>query len=590
MSAAVDPKKAAWLGFDGLAVVSTAGLRLWRTGYTFETGDQMQYLLGPYRHIYPDFAKGDWMVWETNHYHVAYTWLIRLLHAVAGEQWFAHAVFAAHVLGLVWLSYAVLSLAKALGAHRIAACLAMLVVAWTQGLTVGGNTLSHAQLLASDLAHIPFMLCCAAWLRGDLLRAGVYLGLSGLIHANYATLAPLVIAGAELLDVRLRIRPSGARGWWATRGRMLELFVPFVLIASPTLLTVVRATLMSHADPAAVLRFLTGRAPHHYDLRSFVRREWLTPLLALLLALPALGCLARNRERVRWLTIMGLAVVAIGWLGALLGSGTIIQLRVWRIVVPLHTLLLVLASDTIVRSWTEGGWGVRAWTAVGSFLFFCACYDDAFVSSSKKLLIFAIPLLCAGAFAMLAKSLRERLSGGAAAACVLATGIWLYTQPKAKLEPQASLGRASNAAGWVRVRLRTEASRGERDLYRRIRKELPVTARFLAPPSLADFRVRTRRAIFVDWKSTPMGGDEAVEWVRRIQLTVGGALRSRGFPQLKEIDARYKGRPTERYARIARAEKLTHVIATRELEEPQQSGLRFLFRSGKYYVYAVDAR
>jgi hypothetical protein len=459
------------------------------------------------------------------------------------------------------------------------------VVAWTQGNSIGGNTINHGMFLASDLAHVPFLLCCAAWLRGDLTRAGVYLGVSGLLHANYATLGPLVIMGAELVDCAVRLRTAGRRPSRRDAReqalRLLKLFGPFVVLAAPTLVMVARATLLSHADSQDVMRFLMRRAPHHYDLRNFVRQEYLTPLLALVLALPALGCLVPNRERVRYLVFVTLALVLIAWLGSSAGSSTIIQLRIWRIVVPLNTLCLVLASESIVRSWSDAGWGVRAWAAVGAVFFLLAQYDDAFVRSAGTLLTIAVPLLCASALAMRFSPQRERLAGGAAALCALAAVVW----PGAKFQPEAALASAGNVT--KALRLRGGPGRGERELYQRIRKELPTTASFLAPPSLFGFRLFARRAIFVDWKSTPMRGDEAIEWVRRIELTVGGPLRSRGFSQLREINKRYGERPTERYASIARREKLTHVITTRKLDEPERHGLSPLFSAGKYVVYAV---
>src|SRR5688572_6965901 len=69
-------------------------------GYSFESNDQVQYLLLPYRAIYPDFLPGDWFTWSTSHYHVSFSWIVRAIHAVCGEANFRYGVLVAHVASL----------------------------------------------------------------------------------------------------------------------------------------------------------------------------------------------------------------------------------------------------------------------------------------------------------------------------------------------------------------------------------------------------------------------------------------------------------------------------------------------------------
>jgi hypothetical protein len=592
MPGPVNAKKLAWLGVDCIAVACTAALRFFRGGYSFEDGDQLQYLLGAYRYIYPDFVPGDWMVWHTDQYHVAYSWLITLLHMLAGEHYFAETVLGVHVLGLVWLSYAVLRVARSLGAPRGTAYLAMFAVAVFQSLTLGTNSINHNQLLAADLAHIPFLLCCAAWLRGEIVRAGVWLGVSGLLHANYATLGPILMLGAELVEhVQHLRRPQLTRAGLRVQGReqvvrLLKLFVPFALIASPTLVMVARAVLLSHADSQAVLQFLLRRAPHHYDMRTFTRREWLCPFFALVLALPTLGAVVPQRSRARAIVASGLTLLFLGYVGFRLESSVLVQLRVWRIAVPLYTFLLVLASETIVRAVRDGGWGMRAWVVPPACMFLIARFDIWFIRTSGALLAVVLPLLCLSALAMRLRVLREFAAGITALAALLGALAW-YVQPTARLDLKTAWAQSHK---WGKVRLRAGPGRAERDLYRRIRGHMPMNANFLAPPTLGDFRLFARRAMFVDWKSTPMRGDEALEWQRRINVTAGGPLRTRGFSQRRELNMRYAMRTAEQLARIARREHLTHVVALRDLPGAAQVGLKRMFRSGRYVVYSLDTR
>src|SRR5262249_36006174 len=134
---------------------------------------------------------GDWFTWHTTHYHHTFSYLVIAIHALSGEAAFAGAMLVAHVAVLLALSYALLRLSRALGFGLLHAALALCVLAFVREAGLAGDTLNHAQLVPSDIALPPFLLACAAWLDGRSLRAGLWLGLSGLLHANFAVLGPL---------------------------------------------------------------------------------------------------------------------------------------------------------------------------------------------------------------------------------------------------------------------------------------------------------------------------------------------------------------------------------------------------------------
>ncbi|MGC9352093.1 MAG: DUF6798 domain-containing protein, partial [Sulfurovum sp.] len=60
----------------------------------------------------------------------------------------------------------------------------------------------------------------------------------------------------------------------------------------------------------------------------------------------------------------------------------------------------------------------------------------------------------------------------------------------------------------------------EASLYTWARKT-PSDAVFLIPLNMRNFRLNARRAIIVDWKSTPLVPDELMEWYHRIQIVSG---------------------------------------------------------------------
>jgi hypothetical protein len=181
---------------------ATAALFLFQLGYGFETGDQLQYLLLPYREIFPNFLPGDWFTWQTSHYHLTFAWLVRALYAVSGAGGFSRSMLIAHCVNLALFGFAIWRLARALQLGLFEASFAILVFGCVRQVGLAGAVINHAALVPADLALAPFLLACAAYCERRTLRMGVWLGVSGLLHANYALLGPLLLFPLELWRAR----------------------------------------------------------------------------------------------------------------------------------------------------------------------------------------------------------------------------------------------------------------------------------------------------------------------------------------------------------------------------------------------------
>jgi hypothetical protein len=312
----------------------------------------------------------------------------------------------------------------------------------------------------------------------------------------------------------------------------------YVLLAWPSLLVIVRSFVLSDAAPEQTALFFHVRSPHHYDLAAFSAQDafWLASLA--LLAAPVLGRVTDTGaapERIAALRALAFAMAAVllvGLLGSLLHIQPIVRAFAWRMSVPLGLLLLLCA-----------GAGLRA--AIASRrLPLLSLYLAGVVWLSSFSVSQALPW-------------RERPSAVAKA--------WArFTTPSLRAPPGGQLGK----------------------LHRWVREQSPADARFLVPPGFIDFRLHARRAIFVDWKCTPMRGDELVEWRRRMLAAMGTTrFPAVGYALRHGSTRAYERQPLERLAALARREGLTHVIARPAAPAP---GLTPLERVGRFQVYRLD--
>lgn len=561
---------------------ASAALLVFQVGYGFEVGDQLQYLLLPYRALFPNYLPGDWFTWQTSHYHATFAWIIRGIYALAGEAGFAHGVFAVHLLNLGAFGYAIWRLASALGFGFFEASFTLGWFALVRQMGLGGAVVNHAALVPADLALAPFLLACAAFCEGRRLALGAWLGLAGFLHANYAALGPVVLFPLEALRMRSarELKPLAAS------------VLLFALIAAPTLWLMLSAFAVRDAAPAAVAVTLYVRSPHHYELASMRPDEFYFAAVLFALSLP------------RWLREAGpahsysahlqlMAAMAAALCAGVIGSGLHVtplsRLFCWRMSIPWFALLLLAAASALrsfarQRRWLALGWAVCGCAIMTTFAqsdpLEQSPWNDLPLAAASAGAAFAL----ASAFALRAwpaRTLILPLGSGAALALALSvvrTPLWQGAQ----FRPPRGLHFLD-----APVVLESRA----RALFTQIRAGTPEDARFLIPPGLNPFRMHARRAIFVDWKCTPMKGDEALEWKRRMLLAMGTSdFPARGYDLPRAADRAYNARPLRELAALARSEGMTHVLVRgrRSGEERAQSGLRKLFDVSDYGVYELE--
>ena len=514
------------------ASFSIAGglLLLVRIRYGFEINDQFQYLLLPYRDIYENFLPGDWFTWKTTHYHLFFSYLIRGLHSVLGESGLPWGVLAAHLLVLIGVAYGLVSLSRAAGWSWTAAADALLAVAFVRTSGMAGSLVNHGLLLPSDMALPAFLLGSAAWLRGSCLASGLWLGLGGLIHPNFAVLGILTIFPLEIW------RAKRERCWIET----VQLAGGYLFLAWPTLVFMTSEFLLSDTDTHALDIFFKIRSPHHYEPEIFTSSAtwWIAALLAAGLPLWASRGANKPEWRVKALLAALISLQVAAGIGAAFDIGPIVRLFLWRLSVPLFLLGALAAGENLERS---------------------------ILSRRKAMVLYACcSLLIVAAFSTVSGSSSARID-----------------RPNWR-------GALKRIGSFHPVRVVPTRARGVKGpLYEWIQNNTPKEAVFLAPPGMSDFRIKGRRSVFVDWKCSPVKGGEVLEWKRRMLLAMGTErFPAAGYALTKLADKLYMSRPLSALAYLARKERLSHIVA-RERGDAQtaSAGLKKLITFEALSVY-----
>lgn len=561
----------------------SAALILGQVGYSFEVGDQLQYLLLPYREIFADFLPGDWFTWHTSHYHATFAWVVRALAGVFGVEQLPRSVFALHTLGLALFGYALLQLSRALGFGMFEAAFALGGFALVRQMGLAGAVLNHGALVPADLALPFFVLACAAQVRGEHLAMGAWLGVAGFMHANYAVIGPLALFPIALWGCRDR----------DARMQLLAAAAFYALLASPNLRVVLGSFWVRDAAPEAVAVTLFTRSPHHYDLRSMRPDELYYAFGLFLLTLPlSLGRVGAPAQRAAFLRLTGalIALIALSAFGSLWHVVTLSRLFTWRLSIPLFGLWLLAAAAALRelsarRSWWQVLWMLALCVGLTAFAQTDPLERSPWTALPRAAAIAgalsaAATLLALGSFparmATIGRALGALLATAAATTALSVTHSQLWQG--ARFKPPRGLHLLD-----ARIELAAPASA----FYRALRAHTPNDARLLIPPGMNQLRMGARRSVFVDWKCAPMRGDEALEWQRRMLAAMGtSSFPAQGYALIRAANAAYLARPLPELIALARREHLTHVL-TRATDSAPPPGTQRVLRSGRYALYEL---
>lgn len=547
-----------WSQIRAVAVVAVSAALSLAYGNPYGSGNQVTYLLEPVRRAAPALYAHDWLVASTTPYHPVFSWLIAPIYRLGpgAELAFELGQLVAMIATFA-LIYRLCTLLGASPRHRLA-MFALLVglLALGGSRALAGSYLYAGYLQPSSLATLGWLAAMLAWLRGQHLRAGLWLALGGVFHVNFVVLGIAVFGALELSAPGALREAQTLRRLAAVLGPSLVVlagFVPALVASGPA------------AEPELALRILSKfHAPGHYDPARV--RRWLPPLVAwLAIAWGALPALPRGDQVVRRLwrfaavaTALCIAATAIAslWLAAT-------RLYVWRIAPfgQLAAQLVIVAAALAPPDAAPRPALARRVALIGGAAVLVV--ESAYLGGGHY--VYTAALGCVAAVWLVARSLRRPALACALAVSTLA--IALVGHRDELRDPPLFAGECWNA---------------DCELLRWVRGQTSVDAVFLVPPYVGWFRLLAQRAIVADTKSPPLYPDELVAWYRRLCAMVSAPE----MPTHEAVEERWDHLTADQIAAAARRFEVDYVV----LVKPR-SAIRLAqpvaFESAEHIVYRL---
>lgn len=532
-------------------------------------GNQHTYVLEGLQRLDPDFLRYDWLASETYHYHPAFAWIVVLAGWMGSVAWgLAILNVVAITLSFCFVYFMVRSLSArtALSASLVVGVL----ILFTRTASVGGSYIFSRELQPSGIAATALLGAIAAFVRGRWLPAGAALAVSGIFHSNYLVLDLAVFGLATLALWR----------WSDWKGRLIVL-LPCVIIFAirlPVLLA------MSNTTDAALARdiFLNIRSPHHYLPRTFLFD--FVPVIAWQLLAAAFGPMVPAGPARRRVVAIDGAMTLLLTGAAVLTTVVFIPSVSQLFVLRLAPFAVLIAQVIVCTAVMEMLCGVADGTSIhpgraqlaamtlgcgllAGYWIHIRGYPPFSILLFGTLLAFGVPIVFGEALA------RRQMSRRAIGRLTRFGTPALFAVAGALCVPRAM--RESNL-------LNPSEPPADAALYRWA-ASTPETSRFLTPPGLTGFRLRARRAIIADWKSTPILPDELTSWYRRLQ-EISGLIDVRS---LDDASAGYEAMPVTRLERLASEFRIDYAVLPTGHAPWAQRWV--VFRNDAYQVVDVDA-
>ena len=593
---------------------------LWR-GYLYGRSDQVPQLAMVFRELDPTFAVGDFFLAGGHGPRVCYVHLLAALASVGPLPVVCFVLtFLAH---LVIVSATYCAYRDLIDDSHLGAMIACVLVLATRGINPGAGPELFAVCLVPR--HLALGLALLSLWSGIRARpvvssalACVAAALHPLIGAQTGCIALATATGVFVLSCRR----SGAPRASALRKQALRTICGWVLLAATVLL--LWQTKSGEAISLQELKevYAELRAPHDLlpstwgakmHAQTFVflasllvswvwwtRQPCTDGILALGVLLPV---------------IMVVVLFAGGWFFVeVIPSRLWIIAQTWRISYIVRWIGFILFARTISSALSSkaepGRLALAGIMLMGSgdvqpFLIGLGHLAELARRALSRVLDLSaqqvgmvLALLIAGV--AVGKSGNETES--VLLAILVATGAWFLVLPKRWYRPAIPLALlcaltgaiVAERAGWTtRVpsfvgRRMLELSMDdwvnpEDDVAEYARENTDAASLFLIPPLLGRFRLVSRRAIVVDFKSFPLAEEAMAEWRQRLDDCYG-PVREAGFEAAEEMGFAYQRISDERMGFVARKYGASFAVLHRQTA----TALPVIYQGRYYKIARID--
>jgi hypothetical protein len=529
-------------------------------GLNYGLSNQNTYLLHGLKLFDSSLFKSDWLTSQCTDYHPIFTYLTCFLYILNSGGW-AIAIMnvLTTALGAVILYFSLRELVEKEIVFPV-----FLMVLGIMGVTLTFSV--SASYIFSDIFQPSSIgslgLLAAIWffLSEQFLISGICLAAGGIFHANFLILGfPLFLLAHILL---------GRKGFLP---RVIEQLGPSALALIPLIPLILKTSGSPYATEAREILF-NIRSPHHYKPAAFWKE--FIPFIGWLLSSIALGkgaFHARNKQRLLLVLLISHMVLIGGAtiLSSIIYIPSIAQLYFWRLAPFAALLLQIITCVGAIKILPKSN---EEKFSIGNLLLLAAglglvnvyyIHNHEYRLFVISLIIFALAL--SARFSWLAAVRRA----GRLLIAPMAVGIIIWV-----------LGCVWPLKGFVDASsLLRGLSQEETALYKWV-DTTSKDAVFLIPPGFQRFRLHARRAVIVDWKSTPILPAELVEWYKRIE-TVSGIS---GVSSLDEADKGFYKADRNRLQEIKNKYDYDYlVVRTNEMKD-SLAGFHLIFENPKYRV------
>jgi hypothetical protein len=515
-----------WKNQYWLAVIPAVPILITRFYYPDLLENEAGKLIAARRMIEPAFLSNDWLQIASGE-----DVLYGAFSALIAPLWLALkdailVVLAGRLLIWVFLLYALLRLARAIGIEVYALAIGLAV--WIfRFQSLGASEWIFGGIEGKCIAYGMLFLAIESALRNRVLVAAVYCGISIWFHVLVGGWAAMALGGALLICAEIY-------GW----RRPLQFCAIVVAFLLPLVAVFLRSTdrLENAGSYQQANRLIVlFRNPHHLDPVYFHGKTEL--ILACLLV-----CI----------TVFGLYKAISPRKAALLGSFLLI-------------LLLQFGAGLIARSlglfWFLKSYPFRvADVLVG--LLFCLTLPMLLVWWSKR-----------GSAANMPAKFRFM----AWCALLLVPALFLL----AKSTPLVKRHFGVFADSWSRY-LRHEESPWQ-EATNWIRVNTPESSVFIAPPWEGAFWIEAERAEVVNFKRAPHSL-AILEWNQRMMALNGGPFHSIGGRALEELQQHYPQLDADQIEALSKAYGASYFLTT--VQRADLAG-RLVHQNGSYFLYQL---
>jgi hypothetical protein len=539
----------------------------------FLCSNQAQYLPYGLRLCDPTFIPKDWFTWKAFHHEFAFGYLICFLKKL-GSLFITTTI--AETIIMIFLSFALLLLAKRFCRYPLPVF--FLLIVWLRLVGSNENGLGWQNfisgfLIPAEVAGFLMVFGLAFLLNHRYLISGTAFGVAGLFHATFlSSFGPTILATAF------------AVGLWRKKKTLLLFAIPLIFFWGIIFAVVANAFLNSPPVPPQTMSIATNlRAPGDFFLSNWSLKWTISWLMWALVGVVSMLILPQKKKfkelKIAFFTVLATNIIGVLVL-AFIKIPSLMLLMLWRSS-PLVLLLgLLIALDRglyLVINPKKISTGDKIFVVLSliSATFLLNINWGPQISKSRFLWIASSPLsgLIASLITRFKKSQINRSQ--IVTASVFATMMFIMT-----IYLKAYLGKSENYL--------TNSPSPLAQMEKWVRENTPKDTILVISPDMEYMRLRTQRAVVVDWKATNFRPSDLWEWYKRLS-DIAGFPSDTLAPNFESIMKGYYCLDSARAKLLNQLYGAKYVVVLTKEHRGNLSDLRETFANDDYKVLKIPS-